>query len=433
MSVEARARQDEGWREAGRKVAPLLRSYTAAVVTGNDERAAAFAALGIADTEAPYRSVVIANLWGTPALDRLIEAEEDAPGVSDCFTYGISLTTAARISPRNERLAIIGSGTEPIDQFQVFRSRRWKAYSERLLEAGSLLLLLAPSEAETVQELIAQVDGIVLVGVNRVESAPHSRVIARISDPIMHREEVHNEAGFPWRRTLTIFASLLIIAAGVAAGLKYFWLRQPMSAPFPAAVDSSMAAASSTFETAGSSTAAIVGLPAILNPADSGNSARFSVEILAANTQSGAIFTLRKYRSSIPAGTVSAIPVGPDQALWYKVIGGAFAKRADADSLLVSLRRKKIVPDSSGAVVETPLAFLVDSIAADAGMAARVRKSVDSLSKGGISLYGLTQADGSARIYAGAFSSAAESKQFADQLKSAGMIPVLVYRTGRYP
>lgn len=433
MSAEVHARQDEGWREAGRKVAPLLRSYTAAVVTGYDERAAAFAALGIADTEAPYRSVVIANVWGSPALDRLIEAAEDAPGVSDCFTYGISLTTAARISPRNERLAVIGSGTEPIDQFQVFRSRRWKAYSERLLEDGSLLLLVAPAEADSIHELIAQVDGIVLVGINRVETAPHARVIARMSDPIMHREEQREEAGFPWKRTLTILASLLVIAAGVAAGLKYFWLQQPVNAPAPVAADSALSGASSTVGTTGSSTAAIAGLPAILNPADSASSARFSVEILAANTQSGAIFTLRKYRSSIPAGTVSAIPVGPDQAVWYKVIGGAFAKREEADSLLVSLRRKKIIPDSAGAVVEMPFAFLVDSIAADAGMGARVKKSVDSLSKGGISPYGLTQADGSARIFTGAFSSAAESRQYSEQLKSAGMNPVLVYRTGRNP
>ncbi|MBA2688730.1 MAG: hypothetical protein H0U64_11570 [Gemmatimonadaceae bacterium] len=433
MSVEGNARQEEGWREAGRRVAPLLRSYTAAVVTGHDERAAAFAALGIADTEAPYRSVVIANLWGTPAIDPLIDAAEDAPGVSDCFTYGISLTSAAQVSSRNERLAIIGSGTEPMDQFQVFRSRRWKAYSERLLEAGSLLLLLAPAEADSVHELIAQVDGIVLLGVNLVPSAPHARVIARITDPIMHREESREETGFPWKRTLTIAASLLLIAAGVAAGLKYFWLRQPIVAPAPITADSAITAASSTPESAGSSTAAIAGLPPISNPADSATSARFSVEILAANTQSGAIFTLRKYRATIPAGTVSAIPVGPDQALWYKVIGGAFAKREDADSLLVSLRRKKIIPDSAGAVVETPLAFLVDTIAADAGMMARVKKSVDSLAKGGISPYGLTQADGSARVYTGAFSTAAESKQYADQLRSAGMNPVLVYRTGRYP
>ncbi len=432
MSGELLARENEGWREGGRKVAPKLRRYSAAVVTSVDEAAATFAALGISDAEAPYRSVVIANLWASKTIDRLLEVADDAPGVSDCFAYGVSLATAARIAAGNVRLSVIGSGTEPVDQVQMFRSRRWKAYAERLLEAGSLLLVLAPGEAETIHELIAQVDGIVLVGIDRVAAAPHARVIARISDPLMRREEKKTGEGFPWKRTLTIFASLLVIAAGVAAGLKYFWLRQPSEGPATVAADSS-AAISSTALTASSSTAAIAGIPAVLNAADSSKSSRFSVEILAANTQSGAIFTLRKYRSSIPAGTVSAIPVGPDQALWYKVIGGAFAKREDADSLLVSLRRRRIVPDGAGAVVETPLAFLVDSIAADAGMAARVRKAVDSLSKSSISVYGLTQDDGTARIYAGAFSNAGETKQFADQLKSAGITPVLVYRTGRNP
>ena len=432
MSGELLVRENEGWREGGRKVAPMLRRYSAAVVTGTDEAAATFAALGISDTEAPYRSVIIVNLWGSAAVDRLLDVAEDAPGVSDCFAYGTSLGAAASVSKRNERLSVVGNGSEPIDHFQVFRSRRWKAYAEKLLEAGSLLLLLAPADAETIHELIAQVDGIVLIGVKGVAVAPHARVIARISDPLMPKEEKEAGEGFPWKRTLGVFATLLVIAAGVAAGLKYFWLQQPVGAAPILLVDSA-ATVSSTAQTAASSTAALAGLPVILNPADSANSSRFSVEILAANTQSGAIFTLRKYRSSIPAGTVSAIPVGPDQALWYKVIGGAFAKREDADSLLVSLRRKKIVPDSAGAVVETPLAFLVDSIAADAGMAARVRKAVDSLSKDGIPLYGLTQDNGSARIYAGAFANAADTKQFADQLTSAGITPVLVYRTGRYP
>ena len=429
---ELLVRENEGWREGGQKVSPMLRKYSAAVVTGVDEAAAAFAALGISDAEAPYRSVVIANLWGSPAIDRLLEVSEDAPGISDCFAYGISLATAARVASRNERLSVIGNGTEPVDQVQMFRSRRWKAYAERLLEAGSLLLLLAPADAETIHELIAQVDGIVLVGVNKVVTAPHARVIARITDPIIRPAEKKGSE-FPWKRTLTVAGSLLVIAAGVVAGLKYFWMRTPAT-PTAAFAPDSLSTASSTSALASmSSTAALVGIPVILNPGDSAQSSRYSVEILAANTQSGAIFTLQKYRSSIPAGTVSGIPIGPDQALWFKVIGGAFAKREEADSLLVSLRRKKIVPDSAGAVVETPLAFLVDSIAADAGMAARVRKAVDSLSKGGIPLYGLTQKDGSARVYAGAFSTAAETRQFADQLKSAGITPVLVYRTGRNP
>lgn len=434
MNLNGQPQLHEGWRTAGRKVAPLLRSYTAAVVTGNDIEAVASAALGISDTEAPYRSVVIANLWGSSDLDLLLDAAEDAPGVSDCFSYGISLATAAKTSNKNERLSVIGNGTEPIDHFQVFRSRRWKAYAERLLEAGSLLLLLAPAEAEPIHELIAQVDGIVLVGVGKVVTAPHARVIARIPDPILvHREVEKKEDGFPWKRTLTVVASLLVIAGGVAAGLYYFWLRQQNMGSAPESPAPATAAASATLETAASSTAALAGIPEITNAADSGKSARFSVEILAANTQSGAIFTLRKYRSSIPAGTVSAIPVGPDQVLWYKVIGGAFAKREDADSLLVSLRRKKIIPQESGSVVETPLAFVVDSIPADSGMVARLKVRMDSLSRGPFSVYALKQDDGSARLYTGAFSGVAETKQFADQLKAAGINPVLAYRTGRNP
>lgn len=434
MSGELLVRENEGWREGGRKIAPMLRKYSAAVVTGMDEASATFAALGISDSEAPYRSVVIANLWSSAAIDRLLEVSDDAPGISDCFAYGVSLATAAKMSERNERLSVIGSGTEPVDQVQMFRSRRWKAYAERLLEAGSLLLLLAPADADTIHELIAQVDGIVLVGIDKVVTAPHARVIARIADPVMPGDE-KTGSELPWKRILTVVGSLVLIAGAVMGGLKYFWVRQAATPPVSQLADSLSAASSTAAQTALSSTPALVGLPVILNPGDSALSSRYSVEILAANTQSGAIFTLQKYRSSIPAGTVSAIPIGPDQALWFKVIGGAFAKREEADSLLVSLRRKKIVPDSAGAVVETPLAFLVDSIAADAGMAARVRKAVDSLSKsgGGIPLYGLTQENGSARIYAGAFSTAAETKQFADQLKSAGITPALVYRTGRNP
>jgi hypothetical protein len=135
----------------------------------------------------------------------------------------------------------------------------------------------------------------------------------------------------------------------------------------------------------------------------------------------------------MPAATISLVPVGDTEATWYKVHSGAYADSGQAERILSSLRRRRILTDSAGSVVRTPYALLVDSIPAQAGVNARMRESLENLTAKGVNAYALLQEDGSARIYSGAFEHPEQSPLAATALRVAGLTPVLVYRTGRIP
>jgi hypothetical protein len=134
----------------------------------------------------------------------------------------------------------------------------------------------------------------------------------------------------------------------------------------------------------------------------------------------------------MPAVTISVAPIGNTEAIWYKVHSGAFQDSADAEALLASLKRRRILPDSSlASVVRAPLAMLVDSVPAQAGMRSRIRDKLQALSAKDVAAYALVQDDKSALIYVGAFQTPQQSTLAATALRVAGLTPVLAYRTGR--
>jgi len=151
----------------------------------------------------------------------------------------------------------------------------------------------------------------------------------------------------------------------------------------------------------------------IANPADSAAAAAFSVEILKANTAEAANFELQRHGAMMPAATISLVPIGDTESIWYTVYAGALSD------------------DSIGAVVRTPFALRVDSVPAQAAVSSKAREKVQALAARGVAAYALSQRDGSARLYAGAFESPDQSSLAATALRVAGLTPVLEYRTGR--
>ena len=105
----------------------------------------------------------------------------------------------------------------------------------------------------------------------------------------------------------------------------------------------------------------------------------------------------------------------------------------DKSRLLATLRRRRIVTDSLVRVVRTPLAMLIDSIPAQAGMTSRIREKIQLIAGQNVIAYALIQRDGSARMYVGAFEQPQQSSLAASALRIAGFTPVLAYRTGRLP
>jgi hypothetical protein len=171
--------------------------------------------------------------------------------------------------------------------------------------------------------------------------------------------------------------------------------------------------------------AATVSVPQVTNPADSAQVPGFGVELMAANTQAGAILKLLQDGKKMPAATFSPF-LDAGGARWYKVISGAFADQRGADSLLVELRRQKVV-EVGGSVRWLPFAFRIDSEVPAAAVPGMIAQYADR----GQPVYALRQANGTAWLLVGAFESLDQSGLYAETLRASGITPVLVYRKGR--
>jgi hypothetical protein len=164
----------------------------------------------------------------------------------------------------------------------------------------------------------------------------------------------------------------------------------------------------------------------VQNPADSAQAAAYAIELMAANTQAGAILKLQQDGGHLPAATYS--PVLDGQGLqWFKVISGAATQRAGAESLLTTLRKQKFVDSTAGNVVSLPYAFRIDS-----GLSATAATELIGMNRDrGIPAYALKQEDGTSWLLVGAFASVQQSQLYLETLRASGTRPVLVYRKGR--
>jgi hypothetical protein len=413
---------------AGRQAALAVRGFSSVLVVSDDIIVAAHAAIGIALSESAHRLTMVADLGNdTPPLQALVK-DEDSHGVYDAFEFGTSFVKVAREVEGAKNFFVMPSGTESAANEKILTNPRWRTFASEFASADELLLLVASSDTPGLSKLAEYVDGVVLVGINRLEAVPQANVLARIPHPVVApppkidiaaRREVRSRsvphAGY-------IIGASILLALGIVAGA-VFRKTTLNEEPVAARPVSDSAAVDSVRPRP----AAIVAA----NPADSASATEYSVEILASNTAEGANFEIQRHGSVMPAATISIVPIGDTEATWYKVHAGAFGDSAQAEQLLATLRRRRVVPDSMGSVVKAPFALLIDSLPAQAGMNARERERVDSLAAKQVNAYWLRQRDGSAKLYVGAFERPEQSSLAATALRVAGLSPVLAYRTGR--
>jgi hypothetical protein len=417
------------YQGAGRTATAALRGYSSVVVVAENASEAARVAIGMASGEAVYRRVVIGDLTGdAPEIGELAPVD-DAHGIYDSFTFGTSLKKVTRQVAGKTNLNVVLGGTESPATSEIIGSDRWQRMASEFARADEMLILVAEALAPSLSSLASQVDGVVLVGNARIPRAPEVNVIARIPTPRTPssgsglKVEVALPAEQPlWRRTPVMIAAGSVLLLLVAATL----LRRSQDGD---SERTSIPARNSPSDSAATTRRPVALAP--VNPGDSAAAAAFAVEILAANTAEGANFELQRHGAMMPAATISVVPVGETEAIWYKVYAGAYRDSAEAERLLRSLRRRGVVSDSAGVVSRTPLALRVDSVPAQGGVAAKARAKVDSYSTKGLAIYALMQNDGSARLYSGAFASPSQSSFAATALRVAGLSPVLEYRTGR--
>ncbi|HUQ18410.1 MAG TPA: SPOR domain-containing protein [Gemmatimonadaceae bacterium] len=416
----------ELYERLGRQTSIALRGYSTVIVVSDNPTAAAQVAIGLARSEASHRRVVVGDLIGDLEPIRATASTDDSHGIYDSFVFGTSLERVMREVPGAENFSILTSGTESPALPEILGSHRWRRIASDFAETDALLLLVASPQAPALDKLAAQVDGVLLVGDLALENVPDAVLLARIPHPQVAPETAAAEEKIvaePWWRsrgvtlaTLAVlilaFAIVMLRPGGIArrSTADTVMLPEPVRDTTPPPRKPEMVVA---------------------NPADSTTATAYSVEIVSTNTQEGANFTLRGLGAMTPAATISLVPIGETEAIWYKVHAGAFGDSAQAARLLRSLRRRQIVPDTEGIVVRTPLALRVDSVPSQAAVTQRTRAKIDSFTARGVAVYALTQRDGSARLYAGAFERPEQASLAATALRVAGLTPILEYRTGR--
>lgn len=438
------------WTAEGKRLGAKLGEYNAIVVVGDDATATASVALGIAQAQQLERRVAVADLFGeAPPLQKLLTSD-DPHGIVDSFQYGVSLNKVAQLVAGSERLFVLPTGTEGPDYDELLGHPRWRRLSGGFREMGALFLIVAPADAARIEQLVAATDGVVLVGAASPPQLPVQSVIASVhlperSAPASHAapaarpapaaqasprpKPAPTSAGGRRRRVDALIGGIVaLLVVGIGGWLAWRPLADSM---LPAAqraqrrAPGQQTAAGVPVRFDSASVPPGVDVPVVTDPEDSLGAAVWAVQLMAANTRSGAILRLQQDGSRLPAATFS--PVLESGAEWSLVIAGAFADSLAADSLLGTLRRQQVLDSAHGAVIRVPYAFLMDS-----GITAKaVNAMVSEFVSRGQPVYALQQSDGRANLYAGAFASPEQASLFAQSLRSAAIPPVLVYRKGR--
>jgi hypothetical protein len=434
-----RPRRGFDWDGAGRELGGSLDGYHAVVVIGADPVVTGRVAVAAARVQAVKRRVAVGDLFAeSPPIQDLVEAE-DPHGLVDSFTYGVSLSKIAHPVRDAGELFVMPSGTEPPAYDEILPNPRWHRLAAGFREVGALLILAAPANAPQIEKLVAATDGAVLVGEVVPRQLPVSAVITTVREtrpdvPVPDAETPAPVSPAPvaprWskRRVAAVAGVALTVALAAAAAWLAYRPLADESRRLGGRPDTAGAARpfrAVHLDSARDTSAAVIPVtPPILNPQDSATAAAFAVELMAANTQAGAILKLQQDGKNLPAATFS--PVLIQGARWYKVIAGASATEADADTLLADLRRRKVLDAGSGTVVRVPLAFLIDSVPPTA-VAAMIATYVDR----GQPLYALRQDNGMVWLLLGAFETVEQSLLYAESLRASEVTPVLVYRKGR--
>jgi hypothetical protein len=418
------------WEAAGSRVAGALDGASSAVVLGHDPIATASVALGIARAQASHRRVAVGDLIGDVAPIRELITDDDPHGLTDSFIYGVSLNRIARPIDASGNLHILPSGSDLVVSDEILRNPRWRRLASGFQEVGALLLLVAPAAVPGVEDLVANLDGVVLVG-DAGSPAPNARVFAEVTSAVRRsppRVAPRPAAVVPapvaakGHRWIVPVVAVAVIATVVAV-ISRGYLTRPQPTAQVLRRDSA-AASDSLVASAPVDSSPLV----VANPADSLNTSPFAVQIAMVDTEDGAALRVRAGGGDFPVGTYAPVNAGSDRGTWYKVVTGAYTDRSRAQQLLVFLRRRGLVPQGWGTVIRAPFALQLGS-APDSTQAAPILADFQSRR---ISAYGLLQRDGSVRIYAGAFETTDEAALFKSALKSTKNIDAtLAYRVGR--
>src|SRR5918999_2184392 len=361
------------WETEGRRLGAALDHFHAIVIVGHDEIATAKVALGVGRAQATRRRVVVGDLLGEAAPFQALIQSDDPHGLSDSFEYGISLGKVTHEVHGAGRLAVVPSGTAPIDYGRLLIDPRWPRIATTFRETGGLLVLAAPSDAPGLDRLVAATDGAVLVGDTLPARLPAARVVRTIREP-RPRHSGRRSGAAVVAATVRSWYQRRLIGAGVGVALTLVlagfgvWIAQrpldhsvqrPITPPDSSRNPTGVLGSGASMVAAGS-VAGPVRAPASppANPRDSASASAWSVELKSFATQAGAVMELEAQQSVLQAATFA--PMVDGDVRWFPLIGGAYPDSAGAAQLLGTLRTHGMLRTNWGQVKRRPLALMVE-------------------------------------------------------------------------
>ncbi len=459
-----REMQYNEWAAWGERLSSELDGVHATVVAAHDANIAAHVALSIARSQGIRRRVAIADLVGElPPLQSLIDGD-DPHGISDSFLYGVSLNKIARAVGDTGSVFLMPSGTESVANQAVYSNERWRKLAAGFHQVGALLLVVAKPDTAGFADLCGYIGTVLPVGdynapypagvpvispsdsvatdTSSSSSAAQDSATDSNEESRSRERRAREAAGQDGATRQRKFVVLTLILFAVAIALGTMWPRiAPMlpariasllgstaadstSEPLvrvPAAIDSSVKDSLSASNSADVVIPGTGEIPPVINPEDSTRAARFAIYFTSANTREAAMPDDRI--RALPS--VALTPVDDAAEVWYRLTIGAYTDRSEADALLRRMRDEKLI--GSGSIVRVPYAIRLEKdISIDVAQARTA-----SFVRRGIIAYALRQSDGSATIFTGAFETPHQAIRLADSLRSTGITPVLVHRTGR--
>lgn len=412
----------EVWADEGRRIAAQLADIAAAVVIGRDADAAAAVALGLARACAGERRVAVADLIGNVAA---LTPLDDQPGLLECLRDGTAISDIGQPVADAPDVYVLPAGRGPIAERWVFESARWERLVGGFRKVDALLLLVAHAGTPGLERLIDRVDGVVAVDLPpaQLRTLP---LIATVEHPEPELPPIPRTpplaglavpaARAPRKRGRWILAAVAIAVGIAALGVRFR----------PVPEDAPVVVAPLAEPPAAAAPVVDFTLGPIVNPADSAAALRFSVELVAANSLSGANSGLTSRGDPYPIPTVAPVLLGSAPTVWYRAMVGAWATKAEAEAWLERERALGLVRGSVGRVVEAPLALQLFEGPREEALSQSLR-----LDREDVRVYALETSDGRVRLLAGAFESASQALWFAAQLNGRGLSPQLAYRTGR--
>lgn len=452
----------DDWIAWAEQIAPTLDSVHATVVAAPDANIAAQVALTIARVQGANRRVAIADLVGEVEPLQALVSGDDPHGISDSFLYGVSLNKIARPIDTNGSVFLMPSGTESVANEAVYANERWRKLAAGFHQVGALLLVVAVPDAPGFAELCGYIGALLPIGDYR---SPLPRGVPLVvplatASPTVSQDtpavEVSDDGGESRGRTRRAreaaaqdsaarrrrLAAIVFILFALALLIGTMWpsivavLPAPIAGLFgpgtpdstraeplvkvPATIDSSALDSTRRLDD-GASNAPPATILAVANPQDSAQAARFSIYFTSANTREAAMPDERI--RALPSVAMTPIDDGTEQ--WFRLTIGAYTDRSEADALLRRMREEKLI--GSGTIVRVPYALRLEhGVAADMAHA-----RIATYARRGILAYALRQSDGLATIYTGAFEAPRQATRLVDSLRTTGIEPVLVLRTGR--